>query len=141
MRQQLAGTPDKRGLLEAASKVGVIKPLVLTPVLDIPSIGVAAGAIHTLKNELGLPTGTAPIGVMGVWKKTGEFGRSSKKLGRAAAATLAQSMGANFIIYGSIERAADTFPVCALADAMIAYNAMAKGIKPQTRNHPLYRIL
>ncbi len=141
MRQQLVGSSGAEGLLEAASRAGVEKQLILTPVLDIPSIGVAARAIRALKDELGLPTGTAPIGAVARWRKAGDFEVSSKRLVRAAAAALAQSMGANFIIYGSMERAADMFPVCALIDAMIAYNAIATGIKPLTRNHPLYRIL
>ncbi|MEM2904775.1 MAG: tetrahydromethanopterin S-methyltransferase subunit H [Candidatus Bathyarchaeia archaeon] len=141
MRQQLLGTAGGGGLLEAASRAGVEKTLVLTPVLDIPSIGVAAAAIYALKKDLGLPTGTAPVGVIGRWRKTGEFKGSSKRLGRAVAATLAQSMGANFIIYGSIGRAADIFPACALTDAMIAYNAATVGVKPLTREHPLYKVL
>jgi len=141
MRQQLVGTSGRAGLLEAASRSGVEKPLVLTPVLDIPSIGVAARAIYVLKDELGLPTGTAPIGAVAHWRKAREFGRSSKRLIRAAAATLAQSVGANFIIYGSLRRAADVFPACAVTDAMIAYNAAAVGIKPLTRDHPLHKIL
>ena len=141
MRQQLVGTSGAGGLLEAASRSGVEKPLILTPVLDIPSIGVATRAIYVLKDELGLPTGTAPIGAVARWRKAGEFEQSSKRLIRAAAAALAQSMGANFIIYGSLGRAMDVFPACAVTDAMIAYNAAAAGTKPLTRNHPLYRIL
>jgi len=84
MRQQLIGAPSKRGLLEAASRAGVEKPLILTPVLDIPGVGVTAGAIRVLKNELGLPTGTAPVGVIGHWRKAEEYGWYPKKLGRAA---------------------------------------------------------
>jgi tetrahydromethanopterin S-methyltransferase subunit H len=141
MRQQLIGTPSKVGLLEAASRAGIEKPLILTSVLDLPSVGLAAGAIRALKSELGLPTGTAPIGVIGRWRKAEEYGWYSKKLGRAAASTLAQCMGANFIIYGTIDRASDIFTACALTDAMVAYDSLVRGIKPLTRNHPLYKVL
>ncbi|MEM3693605.1 MAG: tetrahydromethanopterin S-methyltransferase subunit H [Candidatus Bathyarchaeia archaeon] len=141
MRQQLLGYQGKEGLLERAFKSGIEKPLILSPILDIPSIGVAAGAIFTLKNELGLPTGSAPLGVISTWKKSGEEKEFSKRLGRVAAATLCQCMGANFLIYGSIGRAKDIFPSCALIDAIIAYSMTAIGVKPLTKNHPLYKIL
>lgn len=140
MRQQLLGSHGKRGLLEAASEAGIEKTLILTPVLDIPSVGVAAQAIFMLKKELGLPTGTAPVGVIGAWKKGYECEGFSKRLGRIATTTLVQSMGANFLIYGSIGRAKDVFPACALTDAMIAYSMLAQGVKPLTKNHPLYKI-
>ncbi|MBS7609982.1 tetrahydromethanopterin S-methyltransferase subunit H [Candidatus Bathyarchaeota archaeon] len=141
MRQQLLGYKGKEGLLERAFKAGIEKPLILTPVLDIPSIGVAVGAIFTLKNELGLPTGAAPLGVISTWKRSGEDKEFSKRLGKVAAATLTQCMGANFLIYGSIGKARNIFPSCALIDAIIAYSMAAIGVKPLTRNHPLYKIL
>ncbi|MEM2926562.1 MAG: hypothetical protein QW220_02660 [Candidatus Bathyarchaeia archaeon] len=74
-------------------------------------------------------------------KKSGEDNEFSKRLGSVVAATLCQCRGANFLIYGLIERAKDIFPSCALTDAIIAYSMAAIGVKPLTRNHPLYNIL
>lgn len=49
-------------------------------------------------------------------------------------------MGANFVLYGMIRYAELVFPACALVDAMIAYNARNFGIRPKTKDHPLYKI-
>jgi len=136
----LKGQGTKRGLLERAYEAGVEKVLVFTPVLDVPAIGFSARGIYLAKEEFGLPTGTAPVGVIGRWGKVESFGRYAKVVCRGGAVTLAQAMGANFIIYGSTAKARTIFPVCAMIDAVIAYNARVYGIRPLTRRHPLYKI-
>jgi len=129
------------GLLNAALAAGIEKPMILTPVLDLPSVGSAAYGLYLLKEEFGIPTGTAPIGVIGRWKNIERLGKYSKRYCRAGAAAAVQAMGADFIIYGSLSKARNLFPVCAMMDAMIAYNARNYGIRPLTKNHPLYKIL
>jgi tetrahydromethanopterin S-methyltransferase subunit H len=127
-------------LLREALRAGIEKPLVLTPVLDVPSIGLGVQGVYLAKEEFGLPTGIAPLGVIGKWSKAEEFGEQTKKMYRASAITLSQCMGANFIIYGSLSKAKEIFPVCAIVDAIIAYNARNFGIKPVTKSHPLYKV-
>ena len=136
----LRGNHRDEGLLERASKAGIENPLVFTPVLDVPAIGFGARGIYIAKEEFGLPTGTAPIGVIGRWGKIEQLGKYAKIVCRGGAATLAQAMGADFIIYGSIAKARNIFPVCAMIDAIIAYNARNYGIRPLTKNHPLHKI-
>lgn len=136
----LGGTAGKEGLLGEASRAGIDKPLILMPVLDVPGIGMAAKGTYLAKERFGIPTGTAPVDVVGRWKRIGEYGENARKMCRAGAVTIAQAMGADFIIYGSIAKARDIFPVCAMADAMVAYNARTLGLRPLTNNHPLYRI-
>jgi tetrahydromethanopterin S-methyltransferase subunit H len=136
----LEGDTQQMGLLHGAYRAGIEKPLVLMPVLDVPSIGSATQGVYLAKEEFGIATGTAPIGVVGRWKKVGESGKHARKACRAGAAALAQCMGADFIIYGSVAKARDIFPACAMIDAIIAYNARNSGIKPLTKRHPLYRI-
>ena len=92
------------------------------------------------KEEFGLPTGTAPVGVIARWGNAEKYGPHAKRIGRAGAAALTQSMGADFLIYGSLAKAATIFPTCALVDAMIAYDARARGINILTRDHPIYKI-
>jgi len=127
-------------LLKGASEAGIKKPLVFMPVLDVPSIGFGVQGIHLAKEEFGMPTGTAPVGVIGRWKKVEELGRDAKKSCRAGAVALAQVMGADFVIYGSAAKARNIFPVCAMVDAIIAYNARNFGIRPQIRSHPIFKI-
>ncbi len=136
----LKGSAEREGLLEGASKAGIEKPLIFMPTLDVPSVGSAAQGIYLAKEESGMPTGTAPVGVIGKWKKIEEFGQHAKKTCRVGAAALSQAMGTDFIIYGSLAKARELFPACAMIDAMIAYNARGHGIKPLTRKHPLSKM-
>jgi len=136
----LEGDAEREGLLEGVSRAGIEKPLILMPVLDVPSIGSGAQGIYLAKEEFGVPTGTAPIGVVGGWNRIEELGRYAKKACRASAAAVAQVMGADFVIYGSVAKARDIFPACAMIDAIIAYTLGNCGIKPLTKRHPLYRI-
>ncbi|MFW9915413.1 MAG: hypothetical protein ACFFGZ_07345 [Candidatus Thorarchaeota archaeon] len=39
-----------------------------------------------------------------------------------------------------MEEAEAVFPACAMADAIIAYNARRLGIQQKTKNHPLLKI-
>jgi len=126
-------------LLGEASKAGIEKSLIFMPVLDVPSVGLAVKGVCMAKEELGLPTGTAPIGVIGQWKGIEKLGNVKWEC-RAGAAALAQSAGANFIIYGSVAKARKVFPVCAMVDAMVAYQARLSGASPLTDVHPLRRI-
>ncbi|RJS85668.1 hypothetical protein CW702_00845 [Candidatus Bathyarchaeota archaeon] len=130
-----------RKLLRLARNAGVEKTLLLTPVLDVPSIGLGAAGLRALKSEVGLPTGTVPLGVIGKWRETVRYGEDAKRLFRAGVLALSQAMGADFIIYGSVAKAEHVFPICALIDALIAYNARLQGFKILTRDHPFYKIL
>jgi tetrahydromethanopterin S-methyltransferase subunit H len=132
--------PILEDLMNGVKKAGIIKCLYFTPVLDVPSIGFGACGTRLVKEKFGVPTGTAPIGVVGRWNKIKKLGPFNKKICRAAAATLTQSMGADFLIYGSLAKAKDIFPVCSMNDAIIAYNMLNYGIKPLTKTHPLYTI-
>jgi len=139
MIQILKGTPEKEGLMTAALRAGIKKPFIFTPVLDVPGIGFAAQGIRLAKEQIGMPTGTAPIGVVGKWSKTKGLTKNAKIACRGGALALAQTMGANFIIYGSISKAGHVFPACAMIDAIIAYHAKSIGIKPLVKRHPLYK--
>jgi tetrahydromethanopterin S-methyltransferase subunit H len=136
----LKGDAEKEGLLKRTYRAGIEKPLIFMPVLDVPSIGSGAQGIYLAKQEFGFPTGTAPIGAVGRWSKVEELGHYAKKTCKAGAAALVQTMGASFIIYGSIAKAREIFPVCAMIDATIAYNARTLGIQPLTKRHPLFRV-
>lgn len=127
-------------LMNGIKKAGIIKCLFFTPVLDVPSIAFGAYGTRLVKEKFGMPTGTAPIGVVGRWNRVKKLGSYDKKICRAAAATLTQSMGVDFLIYGSLAKAKDIFSVCSMNDAIIAYNMTNLGIKPLTKNHPLYKI-
>lgn len=140
MLKILKGTPEMEGLLDKALRAGIEKPMVLTSVYDVPSIGPAVRALYIVKSEFGLPAGTAPVGVVGQWEKVEELGHNAKRVCRGGTVALAQSLGANFIIYGSMAKAENIFPVSAMIDASILYNSKKLGVKPLTKNHPFFKI-
>ncbi len=125
------------GLLEKAERAGISKQILFAPVLDLPSIGFAARGVNLLKGELGLPTGTAPVGVIGRSKQVGSMGVSAKGTCRAAVVALCQSMGADFIIYGTVARAPEIFPACAVIDVVMTYDARTMGVRPRSGKNPL----
>jgi len=129
----------ERGLIEAARGAGIAQILILTPVIDIPHVGCSASGIRLIKEEFGLPTGSAPVGVLSKWARADEFGGDTLRLCRPVPAVICQVMGANFIIYGSLAKAREVFPPCALADVMIAYNSRFTCVKV-SKEHPLNKI-
>lgn len=137
----LKGYEGQKGLLEAANEAGIRNVLVDTAVLDVPSIGLAARAIYLIKNEYGFPVGCGPSNAITTWKKVKmEMGPYSYNVCLAGSCVFTQSLGANFVLYGPIEGAEAVFPACAMIDAMVAYNARKFGIRPQVREHPLFKI-
>ncbi len=136
------GEGYKQGLLQLALKYGIRKPLLLPPVLDIPSIGLAIESISLLKDKLGFPVGVAPCGVIGQHPRIKELPLSTRRCCEAAVVATARIAGADFIIYGSIGKASKIFPACAVVESFIAYAMRRHGIRPlRPKNHPLYRFL
>ena len=125
------------GLLQKSSDAGISKPILFTPVLDLPSVGFAARGTHLLKDSTGLPTGTAPVGVVGRTGKIAEMGLLVKQTARSAVVSMCQSTGADYIIYGSLARARQIFPACAVVEAGISYAARAEGIRSRPGSGPL----
>ena len=133
---------SETGLLIDSQKAGIERPLLLAPVYDVPSMGLGIKGVHLLKSEFGFPTGIPPIGIVGVWDKIRTLGNDVKKSCRASALALSQYSGSDFILYGSIAKAPDLFPVCAMVDIVVAYFAKREyGTKLLTENHPFYKVL
>lgn len=138
--QILKGDSSRSGLLEIASEAGIEKPLIDTAVLDVPSIGLAAEALVLVKKEFGLPCGAGSANAISDWKRIEELGTNAKNVCMSNAVTAMQYVGANFILYGPIGKTDIVFPAAAMTDALIAYKAKLHGIKPKTKNHPLFKI-
>ncbi|MFX1540927.1 MAG: tetrahydromethanopterin S-methyltransferase subunit H [Promethearchaeota archaeon] len=137
----LEGYDGQKGLLEAANEAGIHNILVDTAVLDVPSIGISARAVYIIKSEYGFPVGCGPPNAITTWKKAKkEMGPYAYNTCLAGSGIITQSLGANFVLYGPIEEAEAVFPACAMADAIIAYNARRLGIRQKTKNHPLLKI-
>jgi len=127
-------------LLPAAERAGVENILVDTGVLDIPSVSWAAHTIYMVKEKLGYPAGCAPSNALFQWEKIRKQGSSAFQAAAAAVFALTQFQGADFLLYGPMRFAPWVYPACAATDAMIAYGGRFSGIRPATREHPLYKI-
>ncbi len=124
MIKLLRGSLKHEGLIEKANRADLKNLLLFTNVLDLPSIGVASSGIYQIKERFGLPTGTAPVGIISKWcLNTDEFRGNFKLACEATGITLAQAMGADFIIYGALKKAEYIFPAAKIIDEMIAYNS------------------
>jgi len=124
MIKLLRGSLKHEGLIEKANRADLKNLLLFTNVLDLPSIGVASSGIYEIKQRFGLPTGTAPVGVISKWcVNTNEFEGNFKSACETTGVALAQAMGADYIIYGALKKAEHIFPAAKIIDEMIAYNS------------------
>jgi tetrahydromethanopterin S-methyltransferase subunit H len=131
----------RNGLLDRAKETRLENLLIDIAVLDVPSMGASAEAVSLVKNELGLPVGCAPANATYLWKsKRADLLKRNFGSCHAAACALMQFSGANYVVIGPIRGATRIFKTCAMTDAMIAYSAMARGIKPLTKTHPIFKI-
>lgn len=131
MVEIVKGNGDREGLLSISRKAGITKPLLFTPVLDLPSVGFAARGIYLLKRDLGLPCGTAPVGVVGRSRQIKPVPKSIKRACRSSVVSMCQAMGADYIIYGTMARCRRVMTAAAVADAAISYNARTMGVRPR----------
>jgi tetrahydromethanopterin S-methyltransferase subunit H len=129
------------GLLHTAKQAGLERLLIDPAVFDVPGVAFTAEAIRCIKQATGLPAGCASANAIDEWTRVKELGPDAKKVCYPGISIITQIMGADFILYGPIERADVMFPACAMADAVIAYHSMhIHKIRPRNKNHPLYRI-
>ncbi len=128
-------------LLEKAGRAGIENILIDTTVLDIPDPGPTSKTIYLVKERHGLPAGCGAHNAVAMWHKSSRLDKEELKRSAVAANTLPIAMGANFILYGPIEWAADMYIPCAVAEAYVAYSMRQEyGIKPLTKDHPLFKI-
>lgn len=117
----LEGSEYNKGLLEKVKEIGIDNYIVDTGVLDIPSIGIAAETIKLIKNKLKLPVGCAPINAISAWSKRSLFGQEGYAVSASALINYVRDAGADWIIYGSINKAYMAFPGIAATDNIASY--------------------
>jgi len=113
--------PENPGLLEKVRLAGIQDYIVDVAVLDIPSIAISAGSIKKIKEELKIPVGCAPVNALAEWTNWKMFGKTGKIGTTAAVISYLMASGADFGMYGSINKAKDVFPGIALLDSINAY--------------------
>jgi tetrahydromethanopterin S-methyltransferase subunit H len=142
----LKGTKEQKGMLKLAEEAGIEKPLVDTTIFTyVPSIGVGSKACFMVKDELGIPVGGSPgnATTMGgpLWKMAKPWGLDTFKACEAASQVVPLILGADFLLYGTIESAPWIFPACAMVDAMLATAARTEfGMDTLTKETSLYKL-
>jgi tetrahydromethanopterin S-methyltransferase subunit H len=127
-------------LLPAAEQAGIENILVDVGILDIPSVSWAAQVIQMIKEEFGYPSGCAPSNALFQWEKVRKQGTAAFQAAAAASFALTQFEGADFLLYGPVRFAPWVYPACSAVDGLIAYGGRFSGIRPTSREHPLYKI-
>lgn len=128
-------------LLEKADRAGIESILIDTTVLDIPDPGPTGKAIYLVKERYGLPAGCGAHNAIAMWRKRGKLDKEEMRRCAVVANVLPIAMGADFILYGPIEWAAEVYVPCAVADAYVAYSMRQEyGVKPLTKDHPLFKV-
>jgi len=137
----LRGTEKQESLLEKAKRANISHFLIDVSLLDTPDLGPAAKTISIVKEEFGYPAGCGPGNIADMWRWRKSVEKSVLRACIAATSSFPIAIGANFILYGAIERAPYVFYPCALTDAYIGYTMKWLGGGPKERSYPLYKIL
>lgn len=117
----LQGDGNSVGLIEKVEAAGIEDYVIDAGVIDIPSIGIAAETIKLIKSQLKLPAGCAPINAISVWPNRNLFGRGGYSATTSAVVSYLRESGADWLIYGSINKASMAFPGIAVTDNISAY--------------------
>ncbi|MHA1290548.1 MAG: tetrahydromethanopterin S-methyltransferase subunit H [Candidatus Thorarchaeota archaeon] len=128
-------------VLEIAQKAGIENFLIDATVLDIPEPGVVGKAIHLIKEKYGLPAGAGIHNAVDKWNERRKLDPKQHLLANSVANVFPIVLGADFILYGPIESAANAYFSCGLADAYVAYCMRQEfRMQPLTKEHPIFKI-
>jgi tetrahydromethanopterin S-methyltransferase subunit H len=119
----LGGEPGKyKGLLQKAKEAGVDSYIIDVAVLDVVSIGLCARTQELVKEQHGLPVGCAPPNAIFQWEKAATvMGKEGRVITDAAACVFLRDHGADFLLFGPCNKAAQVFPAVAVTDSILAY--------------------
>jgi tetrahydromethanopterin S-methyltransferase subunit H len=127
-------------LIPRAVNAGIKKIIVDTVVMDVPTLGLACKAISEIKDLFGFPTGCGAHNAVDSWKALKE--KNDKLLSSVCAAVINGfpiSIGADFILFGPINRAKYVFPSIAVLDAAFGQILLEEGKRPDI-DHPRFKI-
>ncbi len=127
-------------LIHKASLAGVENILIDTAIFDILDPGPVSKAIYLVKEKYGYPAGCGAHNAIDIWNKRTKLSPDVKFSGTILANIMPVIMGADFLLYGPIQKAAKIYPPVALVNAYAAYTLWQEcGVKPAA-NHPFYNL-
>jgi tetrahydromethanopterin S-methyltransferase subunit H len=128
-----------RRLMKALEGVPLESVLVDTSVMNVPATGICCLANYRIKEEFGLPSGSAPANGSYMWKEARDkWGKEGFGGADAAVHSIASLLWHDFLFYGPLTGAPRIFPAVAAANAILATirYGIGQGL-PRKQTHPL----
>ena len=129
-------------LLEALSEATFESLLVDTSVMNTPATGFCCLANYRIKEEYGLPVGSAPANGSYMWKEAREmWGKEGFAGIDSAVHSIAGVLWHDFLFYGPLTGAQRIFPAVAAANSILA--TMRYGVEkslPHEKDHPFRKL-
>lgn len=146
---ETGGTGLSGGLMSIAQECGITRPLIDIAAVPLGSgAGASMRAITAIKGHMGLPAGGGFHNTASAWdwlrdhKKTKENPREYYLPADIGTNVAAQTLGANFLLYGPIENAGYVTPTAAMIDIMLEENAKELGIAIENEHlSPIGRLI
>ncbi len=127
-----------RKMLQMVEKGGFESILVDTAVMNLPATAFSLLANSLVKEEFGLPVGSAPSNGTYMWKASREKWGSKGFVGVDAGIHAICALASDFMLYGPMTGTQRIFPAVAAASAVLATLVYDDtGELPQGKNHPL----
>ena len=127
-------------LVPRAREAGIRNLMIDTCVMDLATLGQALGALFWVKDELGLPAGGGVHNAIHMWKNLkSKMGEDAYDLCLGSAVASSVAVGADFVLYGPVNKASIVFPPVAMIDTALSQLMRERGERPD-RNHPRFRI-
>ncbi|MBC7130742.1 hypothetical protein H5T51_05945, partial [Candidatus Bathyarchaeota archaeon] len=129
--------------LERARAAGIEKFLIDTSIPAFgPDMGSAVRAIYYIKEKFGYPTGVGTGNVVTTcgWVKV-NFPKEVRRATDTATNAIMQTLGADWLMFGPVERAEFVFAGAAIVDTYVLTAMAELGIKPLVDTHPAFKVL
>jgi tetrahydromethanopterin S-methyltransferase subunit H len=129
-------------LLDALKTAPVESLLVDTSVMNTPATGISCLANYRIKEEFGLPAGSAPANGSYMWKEAKEmWGKEGFAGVDSAVHAISGVLWGDFLFYGPLSGAARIFPAVAAANAILATIRYGEEkVPPARKDHPAWRL-
>lgn len=134
-----AGRPKSlRKMMELVGDAGFESILVDTAVMNLPATAFSLLANSLVKEEFGLPVGSAPSNGTYMWKASREMWGSEGFVGVDAGIHAVSTLASDFMLYGPTTGTRRIFPAVAAASAVLATLVYDDtGALPESETHPL----
>ena len=127
-----------RGMLDLVGGGGFESILVDTAVMNLPATAFSLLANSLVKEEFGLPVGSAPSNGTYMWKASREMWGSKGFVGVDAGIHAISALASDFMLYGPMTGTQRIFPAVAAASALLATLVYDEThVLPQSDRHPL----